>query len=52
MERVQYKNWFDEDCGQATNQKNQAYKRMQQKNHTRGAVEEYCEVRREEIKSA
>jgi hypothetical protein len=48
MEGVQYKNWFDEECEQVTNQKIQAYKRMQQKNHTRGAVEEYCEVRREE----
>jgi hypothetical protein len=31
-----------------TNKKNQAYKRMQQRNHTRGAVEEYREARRKE----
>jgi hypothetical protein len=48
MEPVKYKNWFDEECEQATNQKNQAYKRMQQKNHTPGAVEEHSEERREE----
>jgi hypothetical protein len=48
MERVKYKNWFDEECKQVTNQKNQAYKRMQQKNHTREVVEEYREARREE----
>jgi hypothetical protein len=48
MERVKYKKWFDEECIQVTNQKNQAYKRMQQKNHTRGAVEEYREARKEE----
>jgi hypothetical protein len=34
MERVKYKNWFDEDCEQVPNQKNQTYKRRQQKNHT------------------
>ncbi|PNF42710.1 hypothetical protein B7P43_G14181 [Cryptotermes secundus] len=48
MERIKYKNWFDGECEQVTNQKNQAYKRMQQRNHTQGAVEEYCEVRRKE----
>jgi hypothetical protein len=30
------------------NLKNQAYKRMQQENSTQGAVEKYCEARREE----
>jgi hypothetical protein len=29
MERVKFKNWVDEECKQVTNQKNQAYKRMQ-----------------------
>jgi predicted methyltransferase len=48
IERVKHKNWFDEKCEQVTNPKNQAYKRMQQNNYTRGAVEEYREVRREE----
>jgi predicted methyltransferase len=47
-ERVKRKNWFDEECEQVTNLKIQAYKRMQQKNYTRGVVEEYCEARREE----
>jgi predicted methyltransferase len=47
-ERVKHKNWFDEECEQVTNLKNQAYKRMQQKNYTRLAVEEYSEARRKE----
>jgi predicted methyltransferase len=41
IEREKRKNWFDEDCEQVTNLKNRAYKRMQQKNFTRGVVEEY-----------
>ncbi|PNF27665.1 hypothetical protein B7P43_G14944 [Cryptotermes secundus] len=49
MERIKYKNWFDGECEQVTNKKNQAYKRMQQRNHTRGAVEEYHEARRKKI---
>jgi hypothetical protein len=36
MEKVKHKNWFDEECEQVTNLKTRAYKRMQQKNHTRG----------------
>jgi hypothetical protein len=48
MERIKCKNWFDEECEQVANQKNQAYKRMLQKNYTQGAVEEYREARREE----
>jgi hypothetical protein len=47
MERVKRKNWFDEECEQV-NLKSRAYKRMQQNNYTRGAVEEYREARREE----
>jgi hypothetical protein len=27
IERVKYKNWFDEECKQVTNQKSQAYSR-------------------------
>jgi predicted methyltransferase len=50
--RVKRNNWFDEECEQVTNLKNRAYKRMQQNNYTRGAVEEYREARREEKKSA
>jgi hypothetical protein len=48
IERVKRNNWFDEKCEQVTNLKIRAYKRMQQKNCTRGAVEEYREARREE----
>ncbi|PNF36727.1 hypothetical protein B7P43_G12357 [Cryptotermes secundus] len=46
MESIKYKNWFDGECEQVT--KKQAYKRMQQRNHTRGAVEKYREARRKE----
>ncbi|PNF20250.1 hypothetical protein B7P43_G15723 [Cryptotermes secundus] len=46
LERIKYKNWFAGECEQVTHQKNQAYKRMQQRNHTRGGVEEYREARR------
>jgi hypothetical protein len=48
IERVTYKDWFDAECEQATVTKNKAYKRMQQRNHIRKAVEEYRTVRREE----
>ena len=40
--------WFDTECEQATKSKNLAYKRMQQRNHTRKAVEEYRTARKEE----
>ena len=48
IERVTHKDWFDVECEQATLSKNKAYKRMQQRNHTRKAVEEYRTARREE----
>jgi len=48
MERVTYKDWFDAECEQATINKNKAYKRMQQSNHTWKAVEEYRTARKEE----
>jgi len=51
IERVTYKDWFDAECEQATVSKNTAYKRMQQRNHTRKAVEEYRTARREGKKS-
>jgi len=41
IERVTHKEWFDAECEQATISKNKAYKRMQQRNHTQKAVEEY-----------
>jgi hypothetical protein len=48
MERVTYIDWFDTECEQATIRKNLAYKRMQQRNHTQKAVEEYKTARKEE----
>jgi hypothetical protein len=48
IERVTYKDWFDTECEQATIIKNKAYKRMQQRNHTQKAVEEYKTARKEE----
>jgi len=48
MERVTYTDWFDAECEQAMTKKNSAYKRMQQRNHTRKAVEEYRTARKEE----
>jgi hypothetical protein len=48
IERIKRNNWFDEEREQVTNLKNRAYKRMQQKNYTRGVVEEYHEARRDE----
>ena len=47
-ERVTYKDWFDAECEQATISKNNAYKRIQQRNRTRKAVEEYRTARSEE----
>jgi len=46
--RVTYKDWFDAECEQATISKNNAYERMQQRNHTRKVVEEYRTARSEE----
>ena len=34
IERVTYKDWFDAECKQATISKSNAYKRMQQRNHS------------------
>jgi len=48
MERVTHKDWFDEECEQATISKNNAYKRMQQRNRTRKSTEEYRTARSEE----
>jgi hypothetical protein len=50
MERVTYKDWFDAECEQATINKNKAYKRMQQRKHTRKAVEEYRTARKKKKK--
>jgi hypothetical protein len=46
MERVTYKDSFDVECEQVTIHKNKAYKRMQQRKHTRKAVEEYRTARK------
>ena len=48
MERVTYTDWFAAECEQATTRKNLTYKRMQQRNHTRKAVEEYRTATKEE----
>jgi hypothetical protein len=48
MKRVTYTDWFDAECEQATTRKNLAYKRMQQRNHTRKEVGEYRTARKEE----
>jgi hypothetical protein len=48
IERVTHKDWFDAEYEQATLSKNKTYKRIQQRNHTRKAVEEYRTARREE----
>ena len=51
IERVTYKDRFHAECEQATISKNNAHKRMQQRNHTWKAVEEYRTARSEEKKS-
>jgi hypothetical protein len=45
---VKYKDWFDAECEHVTALKNRVYERMQQRNHTQNAVEEYCVARRKE----
>jgi len=47
IERAKHKDWFDAECEEATTSKNSAYKRMQQRNLTRKAVEEYRTARSE-----
>jgi hypothetical protein len=47
-EKMKQNNWFDTECEQVTTTKNEAYRKMQQKNHTRRAVKEYRMARREE----
>jgi len=48
IERVTYKDWFDAECEQPTISKNNAHKGMQQRNHTRKAMEEHRTARSEE----
>jgi hypothetical protein len=48
IERVTYKDWFYAECEQATISKNKAYERVQQRYHTRKAVQEQRTARREE----
>jgi U3 small nucleolar RNA-associated protein 14 len=45
---VEHNYWFDKECEQVTMIKNEAYRRMQQREHTRKAVEKYHAARREE----
>jgi hypothetical protein len=47
-ERVTHNDWFDAEYEQATISKNKAYRKMQQRNHTQKAVEEYRNARKEE----
>lgn len=49
MQRVNTKNdWFDEECEEATREKNQAYLTMQQGRRIRAMAERYRELRRRE----
>ena len=41
--------WFDYDCQAATDNKNKAYRKMQQGYGTRSLTEEYKDNRREKI---
>jgi hypothetical protein len=43
-----YEGWYNKECKDATNKKNEAYKRMTQKCRTRASVEKYRQLRREE----
>jgi hypothetical protein len=45
---VKHNYWFDAECEQVTMIKNWVYRRMQHRNHTHKAVEEYHAVIREE----
>jgi hypothetical protein len=47
---VKHSYWFDTECEHVTMIKNEVYIRMQQRNHTHKAVEEYHVVRREEMR--
>jgi hypothetical protein len=44
--RVVHNYWFDAECKHVTIIKIEVYRRMQQRNHTRKAVEEYHVARR------
>jgi hypothetical protein len=45
-ERMVRNGWFDEECAEATKNKNEAYFKMIQKHRTRGAEEGYNEMGR------
>jgi hypothetical protein len=47
VDKLKYEDWFDAECEHATSLKNRAYERMQQRNHTQNAVEDYRIARRE-----
>ena len=40
--------WFDEECSEITQEKNEVYKEMIQKHYTRTVVEKYKQARRKE----
>jgi hypothetical protein len=49
MEEVERnEGWYNKECKDATNKKNEAYKRMTQRCETRTTVEKYRQLRREE----
>jgi hypothetical protein len=48
MEKMEVKDWFDDECKVVTREKNKVYARMLQRSSTRGLTEEYRNKRREE----
>jgi hypothetical protein len=40
--------WYNKECKDVTNKKNEAYKRMTQRCRTRSSAEKYRQLRREE----
>jgi U3 small nucleolar RNA-associated protein 14 len=46
--KVEHNYWFNAECEHVTMIKNEAYRRMQQSNHTHKTVEEYHVASREE----
>lgn len=46
--RTRRNEWFDEECAEATNKKNEAYRNMIHKHYSRGSEELYKERRRQE----
>ena len=47
-ERIVRNGWFDEECTEATKNKNEPYSKRIQRHKTRGAEEQYKEMRNRE----